>query len=235
MVKDLKEKNELKNSFIENLSHDLRTPLIAQERALELITKEFENAEMEEQFQLAKGLEKNNTHLLRMANLILESYRIDSEDININISEVNISELVDNCYEKLIPLASEKNISLINSIPKDFPVIETDLTSLKRVLINLISNSVENIPENRKVEINTEDKGKYIELSIEDNGQGIAQKDMEHIFDRYYSGKSDERKIGSGLGLYVCKRLLDLLGGTIKVESEKDKFTRFIISLPKGK
>ena len=235
MVQKLKEKEELKAGFIENMTHDLRTPLHAQERALELLAEEFRNVGMDEQFKLAKGLEKNNKHLLRMVNLILQSYRIDSEDINIKISDINLNTLVDDCYEKLSFMANEKNIMLLNNIPEDFPVIKTDLTCLKRIFINLVSNSIDNIPKERKIEINAADKNDYIEVVIEDNGQGISGKDMEHLFDRYYSGKTDERKIGSGLGLYVCKRLVKVLQGEIFVESEQDKFTRFTIKLPRGK
>jgi len=233
MLQGLKEKEQLKESFIENMTHDLRTPLVAQEKALGLLADEFENVGMREQFNLAKGLEKNNKHLLRMVNLILESYRIDLEKINIKISNINIGELVNSCFEKLGSVAKEKNILLLNNIPDDFPEVSSDLVGLKRVLINLISNSLENIPENSQIEINAEHSEKYVRILVEDNGQGIAAEEIEHIFDRYYSGKTDERKIGSGLGLYVCRKLLEFLNGEITVESEKGKFTRFIIRLAK--
>jgi len=232
MVKGLKEKEDLRKSFITNLTHDLRTPLIAQERSLELISKEFESLGLKDAYELAKGIEKNNNHLLRMVNLILESYRFDSENLNLMISKINISELIDCCYEKLKLLASEKNIQLINSIPKDFPCINGDTTSFKRVFLNLISNAIENITQIGKIEISAECYENFIKIYVKDNGPGISQTDLNYLFERYYTGKSDERKLGSGLGLYVCKKLLEIHKGEISVESEINNYTKFIIKLP---
>jgi len=232
MIKGLKEKDALRKSFVTNLTHDLKTPLIAQERSLGIISKEFEELGLKESYELAKGLEKNNKHLLRMVNLILESYRFDSEHLKLIISDINISELIDNCYEKLNSLALEKNIQLLNNIPKDFLIINADITSFKRVFLNLISNSVDNITQNGKIEISAEISEKFIKIFFRDNGSGIAQEDLTRVFDHYYTGKSDDRKIGSGLGLYVCKKLSEIHHGEITVESEINKYTKFIITLP---
>ncbi|HBG48620.1 MAG TPA: hypothetical protein DDW90_03790 [Cyanobacteria bacterium UBA9971] len=232
MIKGLKEKDTLRKSFVTNLTHDLKTPLIAQERSLGMISKEFEALGLKAPCELAKGLEKNNKHLLRMVNLILESYRFDSENLNLIISDINISELINNCYEKLNPLALEKNIQLLNNIPNDFPLINSDITSLKRVFLNLISNSIDNIAQNGKVEISAEICEQFIKIFVLDNGSGIAQEDILFIFDHYYTGKSGDRKIGSGLGLYVCKKLIEIHHGEINVESEINKYTKFIIKLP---
>ncbi|MFH0702170.1 MAG: HAMP domain-containing sensor histidine kinase [bacterium] len=232
MVKGLKEKEELRKCFITNLTHDLRTPLIAQERSLGLISKEFENLGLKDAYELAKGTEKNNKHLLRMVNLILESYCFDSENLNFIISDINISEVIDNCFEKLKSLADEKNIMLLNNVPGDFPLIKGDLTSFKRIFLNLISNAIENTNQNGKIKINTEFYENFIKIFVEDNGSGIAQEDLNYIFDRYYTGKSDERKIGSGLGLYVCKKLIEMHNGKISVKSEINNYTKFIINLP---
>jgi signal transduction histidine kinase len=232
MIRGLSEKNELRRSFITSLTHDLRTPLIAQERSLEFISNKFEDLGSQDDYELAKSLEKNNKHLLRMVNLILESYQFDSAELNLIISNISVSEILDNCFEKLKPLASEKNIQLVNNISADFPLIKGDSTSFKRIFLNLISNAIESVAQNGKVEIGTELFNDHIKIYIEDNGPGISQKDLAHIFDRYYTGKSFERKLGSGLGLYVCKKLTEMHNGQITVESEIDKYTRFTINLP---
>lgn len=232
MIAGLKEKEELKNSFIENLTHDLKTPLIAQERALNLISREFKENGMLEQHQLAKGLEKNNKDLLKMITLILESCRIDSENVQVVISDVSIYELINEIFEKLNSIIIEESIQLINNIPKDFPNVKADLLTLQRVFLNLVSNSIENASENGKVEINGTFDDKFITITVEDNGVGISEIDQQHLFDRYYTGKTDERKLGSGLGLYVCKKLLSLNNAEIFVTSEKNVYTRFTIKLP---
>lgn len=235
MIAELKEKDELRKSFITNLTHDLRTPLIAQERSLELISKEFESLGLKDEYELAKGIEKNNKHLLRMVNLILESYRFDSTNLKLATTDINISELINNCYENLRPLASEKNIQLVNSVSGDFPSIKGDSTCFNRIFINLISNAIENITHQGQIEIKADCSENTIKIFIEDNGPGIAPEDLIYIFDRYFTGKSDERKIGAGLGLHVCKKLVELHKGEILVESQVNSYTRFIIKLPVNK
>jgi len=233
MVRGLKEKEILRKSFVTNLTHDLKTPLIAQERSLGMIAEEFEALNLKHPYELAKGLEKSNNHLLRMVNMILESYKFDSEKLDLNFTKINLEELVNNCYEKLNALALEKNTEFINKIPKDFFEIEADPTSLKRIFVNLISNSIDNINKNGKIQISAEDKDDFVEICVEDNGAGISKEDISSVFDHYYTGKSGDRKIGSGLGLYVCKKLVEIHKGEIFVESELNNFTKFTIILPK--
>jgi signal transduction histidine kinase len=234
MIQGLNEKEELRKSFILNLTHDLRTPLIAQERSLSLIAHRFESLGLQDEFELSSSLEQNNKHLLRMVNLILESYSFDSEKIQLDMKSNDLSEIVDVCYEKLKPLALEKNTQLINSIPKNFPRIVVDETCMKRVFLNLVSNAIENIGNNGQIEISARMEDGFAKILIEDNGCGISPKDLLHIFDRYYSGKSLERKLGSGLGLDVCKKLIEMHNGQISVESELNNYTRFTVQLPAG-
>lgn len=231
-VKMLSEKEKLRQSFITNLTHDLKTPLIAQTRALGLISKEFETLKLIEPYQLSKGIEKNNIHLLRMVELILESYKYDSEILNLTNSEINLSKLINNCYEKSSPLALEKEIKLINSVPENLPLLNGDVTSFERVFINLISNSIDNLAQNGKIEISAETVDNFIQIYVEDNGTSIAEEDLMFIFDRHYTGKSCERKLGSGLGLYVCKKLIETHKGEITLNSEVNKYTKFTIKLP---
>lgn len=232
MVKGLKEKEKLRNSFITSLTHDLRTPLIAQERCLTFISQKFKQMKLEEEYDLAKSLEKNNKHLLRMVNIILESYQFDSQNQQLSFSSINISKIVDDCLEKLKPLLIDKNLEVTNSIPQNLPEITADAIALRRVFINLISNAVENLSQNDKIKISAAISDSTLNITVEDNGPGIAKDDMEHIFEQYYTGKSLDRKLGSGLGLYVCKKLIELHNGKITVESKVGEYTKFNIQLP---
>lgn len=232
MIKDLREKEELRKSFILNLTHDLRTPLFSQQRSLSMIAQRFESLGLLDEVELSKSLEKNNQHLLRMVNLILESYSFDSAKIKLDLKPHNLFEIVESCYKKLGPLAIEKNIKLINNIPVDSMFIVADEISMKRVFVNLVSNSIENLSQNGQVVISAVQNQNSVDIFIEDNGSGISPKDIQHIFDRYFTGKSLERKLGSGLGLDVCKEIIKLHNGSISVESELNKYTKFIIKLP---
>lgn len=232
MCKDLKEKEELRKSFILSLTHDLRTPLIAQERSISIFTECFNKLGLKDEMDLSVSLEKNNQHLLRMVNLILESYKFDEKKIKLNYQEINLFDLINSSYENLKSLALEKEIDLQNCLSPGFPVIIGDETCLKRVFINLISNSIENLAQGGFVKIYAEKDCNFIRIFVEDNGCGIAETDIEHIFNNYFSGKSLERKLGAGLGLNVCKKLLDLHNGIISVESKVNVYTKFTITLP---
>lgn len=145
---------------------------------------------------------------------------------------LDLYDTVEDCAEKLRPLFNEKKIEFVNDIYKGGTTIPADRFQLSRVFINLLSNAVENANEGNYVKVNASYKGNAVYIDIEDNGNGIAHEDIEVIFERYYSGKSLERKLGAGFGLSVCRHIIEMHGGEISVESELNKFTRFTIKLP---
>lgn len=234
MVKGLKEKEELRSSFIRNLTHDLRTPLIAQERALSFISDKFKSLDLNEEMELAKSLEKNAAHLLRMVNLILESYQFNLKAEDLKFTYVNLKELINESYLKIKPLADEKNIIFINNISDVFGMIKADITCLDRIFINLISNAIENLSNEGIITIDAKREPGFVYITVRDNGSGISKEDIEHVFDRYYSGKSYNRKLGAGLGLDVCKKLISAHNGKILIRSELGKYTEFEICLPEN-
>ena len=231
MVKGLKERNELRTGFIRNLTHDLRTPLIAQQRALSLISNKFRELNLKEEIDLTQSLENNANHLLRMVNLILESYQFNLKKEDLQLEIADIAALVNESLTKIKPLADEKQIILENLRKPGEVLIKIDKTCFERIIINLAANSIENLKNNGKISISNESTSKEHRIIFEDNGNGIAKEDIEHIFDRYFSSKSYNRKIGSGLGLDVCKKLAEILDGKIDIQSKTGKFTRFIITL----
>ena len=232
MADNLDTKEKLRESFISNLTHDLRTPLVAQEQSLEFISAKFKEIGLNNEYELAKSLAKNNEHLLKMVNLILETYKFDPSKLKLDITKVDLYDIVEDCREKLKPLIEEKNINFINDIYKGGLLIDADLLQLTRVFMNLISNSIDNTKQNDFIKISAKFIDEYVLITIEDNGNGIAKEDLKVIFERYYSGKSLERKLGSGFGLSVCQKIIELHNGTITVESELNKYTKFTIKLP---
>ena len=232
MVQNLATKEKLRESFISNLTHDLRTPLLSQAQSLGFISDKFKEIGLENEYELAKSLANNNEHLLKMVNLILESYSFDSSKLRLIKEPVDICELVESCREKLIPLFNDKKITFINNIYEGGTKINVDMFQMSRVFINLLSNAVENTKEGDFIKVSAHFNENSTQIVIEDNGNGIAPEDLNIIFERYYSGKSLERKLGSGLGLSVCEKIIKLHGGNISVESELNKYTKFTITLP---
>ena len=229
MILNLQTKEKLRESFISNLTHDLRTPLVSQSQSLEFISQKFKEIGLTNEYELAESLAKNNEHLLKMVNLILDSYSFDPEKLKLSIEKADLYEIIEDCKEQLKPLLAEKNIEFVNNIYKGGTLIEADLFQIKRVFINLLSNAIDNTSgENKYIKAAARFEDEEVLITIEDNGNGIAKEDLKFIFDRYYSGKSLERKLGSG----VCQKLIDMHNGQITVESEINKYTKFIITLP---
>lgn len=228
----LQETERMRETFVSALTHDLRTPLVAERRALDLLESQKHNLP-EKLVPLAERLIRNNDDLLEMVNKLLETYQYESGRVRLLIDSLSLQTLISNCMDKLLPLAQAKHIELVNNIPEAFPAIEADTHQLQRVCINLIGNAVENVQNGGKIELNAQDQGESVLLTVSDNGPGIPPDVLPHLFDRYFLVQQNKKKIGSGLGLSICKLIVDLHSGTIRAESEAGQGTRFFIMLPK--
>ena len=223
MVQGLKQKEKLEDAFIQNLVHDLRTPVIAQERAMEILSDELKDN------PIAQGIVENNDAYLKIINYIIET--ISEKEINIKKQNVNLYNIVNTVIETLKLAADKKNIKIENHVPEDF-ILFVDYTSINRIILNLTSNAVENIDENKTVKIKAEKTQNGTILTIEDNGQGIGEDEIQTLFTKYISKKRGGKKSVSGLGLSIVKTLVNKNGGEIRVESELDKYTKFVINIP---
>lgn len=232
MVRQLAEKENLKKNFISNLTHDLRTPLIAQESALDLLMKKFRKMDPEAQESFFASLLKNNRHLLGMVNQLLETYQFEEGKIRLLFQPVNLKEMVTGCYEQLQPLADERKIQLLQNIPESIPLLNADVQCLGRVFNNLIGNAIENIPKGSQVQVSAMTHADRVEIHVRDNGQGIPEASLNQVFERYVGGYGETRKIGTGFGLYICKMFIDAHHGSISVESSADQYTDFKIEIP---
>ena len=223
MVQGLKQKEKLEDAFIQNLVHDLRTPVIAQERAMEILQDELKDNPMVE------GIIQNNDAYLKIINYIIEAF--SEKEINIKKQNVNLHDIVNTVIEALKLSADKKNIKIENLVPKDFNLF-VDYVSINRIILNLTSNAIENIDENKIIKIKTEKHDNKTVITVEDNGQGIEEDEIQTLFTKYISKKRGGKKSVSGLGLSIVKTLVNKNSGEIKVESELGKYTKFIINIP---
>lgn len=228
----LQESERMRETFVSAITHDLRTPLVAERRALDIL--EAQRHHLPEKLQgLADRLTKNNDELLEMVNKLLEVYQYEAGKICLLLEQISLQALAEDCLQQLSPLAEANGITLMNQIPQAFSTIETDPDQLKRILINLMGNAIENLQTGNTVIIGANDLGTSVELSVQDNGPGIAPDKLIHLFDRYFVTEQTHKKIGSGLGLSICKMIAKLHGGSIRVESTLGQGTIFYITLPK--
>lgn len=229
MLTQLEEDNMLKSTFVSTLTHDLRTPLFAQKRILETLEKHPINNDTE-LTDMLKVVQQGNRQLIDMVNKILEAYQYEEGRIGICQETLNLHELVESCCQELRPLAEPKAILLHNRIADDLPVY-ADPEQLKRVFQNLISNALANIQANKEVCITATQNDDHTRICVQDNGPGIGLEMQKHLFQRYFTGHS-RQKIGSGLGLFICRMILELHDGQIKVSSEPGQGTTFTLVLP---
>lgn len=232
MLDQLVEKQQLQDHFIANLTHDLRTPLVAQERAFELFNEEFKQSGLPHLEELSNGLLKNNRHLLSMINLLLETYRFDAGKLQLHFQPIRIAALLEDCVLQLRPLSDEKNITVRFSPEGELPSLLGDIDALRRVLLNLIGNAIENIPRQSEIDLRVcPDNGRLC-IVIRDNGPGLPSEEMNRLFERFQGHSSRKRKLGSGLGLYICRMLIEAHSGSITVDSRPGQYTSFEICLP---
>ncbi|MEM9803832.1 MAG: hybrid sensor histidine kinase/response regulator [Cyanobacteria bacterium P01_D01_bin.56] len=218
-----------RDDFVARLTHDLRTPLVAANRVLDLCLQgTFGSIDDEAQTALANII-TNNTNLLNMANTLLEVYRHDAGQKSLSLSNVSLSPLGQQVVEELAPLAQEKGVKLTLETEQDY-VVKGDPLELRRLLTNLVGNAIKFTDAGyvalRLQEIND----KTVRLDVEDTGPGISAEEQRQIFDWFRQG--DHMRAGSGLGLHLSQRIAQLHQGEITLESELGKGSRFSLILP---
>ncbi len=228
----LQESEKLRTAFVSALTHDLRTPLVAQQRALEILQSNHDKLP-EKLAVLVQRLEGSNTGLLEMVNLLLETYQYEAGQINLLWSEVDLVNLVQDCFESVSTLAEVKQIKLINDLPQTLPTVAGDAYHLKRVVMNLLGNALENIGPGSSIMIKAQEAQDEVQLLVQDNGPGIDPEMLPHLFKRYYIGDQTRKKIGTGLGLYICKMIMTQHEGTIEADSVLGQGTCFKLTLSK--
>lgn len=234
LVNRLGENEKLRANFISMLSHDLRTPLLAQKKVAELLQQTLNTADNPRLNELLQSLDRSNLDLLGMVDTLLETYQYEEGQITLETKPVHLKQLLQDCLNTIGPLAQEGQIQIHNEIPDDFPAFEADPVQLKRVFQNLITNAVQNMSEGCQVWVQAEALPNTIRFDIRDNGPGLSEAMQTRLFERYNSASRLTQHIGSGLGLFICKMIVELHQGSITVESKRNEGTTFHILLPKS-
>ncbi len=229
---ELKELDRLKSDIVAIVSHELRTPLTSIKGYVELVLDGTMGAITETQRKCLEIANENIDRLKRLIDNMLDLSKIEHGELEMNTKPTNLKDIVENAVNTLKPLADEKNINIIYKI-NDI-IINCDKDRITQVLTNLIENAIKFSPINEKVVIEAFKEGNSVHIKVIDNGPGIPKKDLDRIFDRFYQVDSPAKRIkgGSGLGLAVCKSIIEAHGGVIWVESELGKGSIFHIILP---
>lgn len=219
--------------FLSIIAHDLRSPFSSIIGILDLLKmslKEFNKAEVEEYVDIVYN-SANNT-LILLDNLLVWAVSQNKEK-NFKPVKINLYDLLREEIENLRNLAEQKQITIMHSVGSDLNVT-ADLQMVKTVLRNLISNAIKYTGTNGEISINAKEDNQYVEVAIKDNGTGISPEIRKKLFkiDSLQSTPGTNNEKGTGLGLLLCKEFVELHGGSIWVESEAGKGSRFAFTLP---
>ena len=221
--------SRMKSLFLANMSHEIRTPLNAIEGFSRVIV---ETDSQEDRMKFFEIIESNNNRLMSLVNEILDLSRVESGEIVMKKASTDLNELCDS-IKNIFKFRCPDTLKLIWNKPTMPVNMNTDANRLTQVFSNLISNSLKHTP-NGSITYGYRllDDGQEIEFFVQDTGSGIAPEDLQHIFETYVSRDAETTKNGYGLGLPLCKIIVEKLGGKISVESKLGEGSTFRFVFP---
>ena len=233
-----KHANEIKASFLFNMSHDIRTPMNAIMGFTALAQRHIDKPERLKEY--LQKLDDSNHHMLALIDDLLEMSKIDYGRIELKSESCNLREQLDMAINMFRVQMDEKSLNLEQKLDLPDQEVYVDTLRFRRVMSNIISNSVKFTPRNGKITISARQKNvsesgyARFTFSVSDNGVGMTEDFMRRMFEAFEREETSTQTgyIGTGLGLTITKRLLDIMGGSISVKSKKGEGSTFTIDLP---
>ncbi len=225
--------NKLKSEFLSNMSHELRTPLnsiMALSRVLLLQANQKLN---EDENNYLEIIERNGKQLLELINGILDLSKIEAGKMEVLPRKISIASLLEMIRENILSLVEEKGLAINLIIPPNLLKVETDEARLHQVLLNIIGNAVK-FTEKGGVDVSCSQNTDKTIIEIKDSGIGISEEALPHIFEEFMQvdGSSSRKHEGTGLGLTIAKKMIEILGGTIKATSKLGEGSNFTVIIP---
>jgi hypothetical protein len=238
-VERLKEDLEAENTYlrrdlIANVSHDLRTPLVSMRGYLEVLAAKGEALPAEQRRQYLGIAVRQSEHLATLIDELFELAKLDFKGVRLDREPFPFGELALDVVQKFRLAAQDKDIDLHVEAPERLPFVDADLSLMERVLENLIGNALKHTPPGGRVNVQLTAEGECLRTRVADTGRGIPGAELPFIFDRFYRGSNGRSGGGAGLGLAITKRILELHGTGIEVQSDGGAGTGtcFHFSLP---
>jgi len=232
-ITDFQQLNDAKTTFIATISHELKTPLSSIKMSLKLLEDIRVGAVNKEQKQLLENINADTHRLLQITAELLDAAQVETGKINLNFGSTHPKNIVNYAVQAIKSLADQKELTIKINCPDSLPNVMADLDKTTWVLINLLSNAVKYSPVKSTIFLDVKKySNNIIEFSVKDSGQGIDEKYLLRIFERYFRiPGADADKTGTGLGLAIAKDFIEAQGGSIGVESETGEGSRFHFAL----
>jgi signal transduction histidine kinase len=224
---------QLKFIFLATMSHEIRTPLNSIIGFTGILMQELPGRLNDEQKKQLGMVQDSARHLLGLINNILDISKIESDQLIFSFEPFNMRKLLEKALQLITPLARKKGLTLSSEIAPDVGEIVSDARRVEQVVINLLNNAVK-FTEKGEIRLECEIKDSCLTTRIKDSGIAIKPEDMDRIFEPFQQAddRSSRKYEGAGLGLSICKKLLDNMGGNIYVESLRGAGSDFTFTLP---
>ncbi|MDP9321809.1 MAG: GAF domain-containing protein [Chloroflexota bacterium] len=226
-----------KSEFLANMSHELRTPLNAIIGFSDVLEQRLFGELNERQADYTRDIASSGRHLLDLVNEILDLSKVEAGRMELEPSEFALADTIRGAVAFVRERAAAHGIALAADLPDDLGTVVADERKVRQVLLNLLSNAVKFTPDSGTIGVHAWRSDSEVEVSVRDTGIGIAPEDQDKVFDEFQQvGKpSDRSREGTGLGLTLAKRFIELHGGRIWIESEVGKGTTFTFAIPVAK
>jgi GAF domain-containing protein len=222
-----------KSEFLANMSHELRTPLNAIIGFSEVLSDRMFGELNEKQEEYLKDIYASGTHLLSLINDILDLSKIEAGRMELELTDFDLPTAIENALMLVRERAGRRSIALHTNIDERLGQIQADERKVRQVVLNLLSNAIKFTPEGGRIEVSAVPKDGLVEVSVSDTGIGIAPEDQEKVFEEFRQVGTAAKKIeGTGLGLTLCRKFVELHGGKIWAKSEVGVGSTFTFTLP---
>ena len=230
----LRKTDHLRRELVANVSHDLRTPLATLQGYIETLLLKEEKLDAQDRREYLEIAILHCNRLNKLVSELFELAKLDAHETKLNREPFGLAELVQDTIQKFQLKAQEKNISISARFEKELPFVSADIGLVERVLENLIENALRYTPSNGSIQLILTPDEQGVSIQVVDTGCGIPDEELSFVFDRFYQlDKSRNSNPGScGLGLAIAKKIVELHGGAIAVQSALNRGTTFTFQLP---
>jgi signal transduction histidine kinase len=228
----LLELDQIKSRFFANISHELRTPLTLVIAPLEMLLRRFTLDP--DTRDLLVTMHSNGMRLLKLINDLLDLVRLESGRMEVKLEPVDMAEFIKAIASAARQVADDKRLRLETVVDSALGTVLADRDKLDKIVLNLLFNALKFTPSGGRVEVRAEKMGEQFILTVKDTGKGISEKNLSHVFDRFWQedGSSKRKYQGMGIGLALVKELAQVQGGEVAVQSQEGKGTTFSVRLP---
>jgi signal transduction histidine kinase/HAMP domain-containing protein/ActR/RegA family two-component response regulator len=223
----------LKSEFVATASHELRSPLTSIKGFVELLAQSGSSLD-KRQREFVEIIELSTNRLVDLVNDLLDVARVEAGRVEIHRRPTDLGDAVREVATLMTPRIDEKRQTLATQIPADLPLALADPARIRQILTNLVTNAHLYTDPGGHITIALRGSAHHVTIEVSDDGRGMSEEDLEHVFDRFYRGDSERQPGGTGLGLAIVRSLVELHGGDISIESQRGEGTTFTVRLQRA-